>query len=246
MKPRVSINNYILAVVVLFFVLLVGMLMKARYRLPSETTIVAPIAEIEVPRAVPVAIPVDEAVQETRDYKQGDWWVLPRPSLIVSRANEADTLRIRSGSKEDVFVLYFVDAAETSWIRPSRLHEQSNYFHKAPVERVMDSGNEARTWVSQLLRDHPFKLYTKWGKVPDTERYYAFITVEAEPGKQFDLGEMLVRRGFAMPLGLQTKLLPDILPPLDRYKAMLGKALAMAKSERVGAWAFAPEALPKL
>ncbi len=241
MKPTVSINNYILALVVMFFMLLVGMLLKARYRLPSETDVAPPVyVEKEVPRAIPVALPVEETVQETRAYKQGDWWVLPKPSLIVSRANEADTLRIRSGNKEDVFVLYFVDAAEASWIRPSRLHEQSDYFHKAPVESVLSSGNEALAWVSQLLREHPFKVYTKWGRVPDTERYYAFITVEAEPGKQFDLGEMLVRRGYGMPLGLQAKPLPDALPPLDRYKALLGKALAMAKQERAGAWAFAP------
>lgn len=233
MPPRAAISNGIMTMVIVFFMLLLGMLLKARYRLPSERTTGT---DGDVPKAVPVAMPVEERIHEARAYKQGDWWVLPSPQLVESRANEADTLRIKSGPKEDVFVLYFVDAAETSATRLGRVREQSSFFNRTSQERVIEAGVEARDFVVDLLTRHPFKVYTKWGRVPESERYYAFITVELEPGRQTDLGELLVRKGYAAPLGQQTAPLPPQLPAPERYTALLGAALTAAKSERAGAW----------
>lgn len=238
MPPRAAISNFIMTVVILFFMLMLGMLLKARYRLPSESKGEAQ-SEV-VPKAIPVAIPVEETVYETRAYKEGEWWVLPHPELVVSRASEPDTLRIRSGPKEDVFTLYFVDAAETTWMRPRRLKEQAEFFHKVPDEKVIESGGKALRWVTDLLAKRPFTVYTKWGRVPETERYYAFIRVEMEPGKFEDLGALLVRQGYASPAGQQTRPMPESLPPVERYIAGLGKAMAQAKSERAGLWHFTP------
>jgi endonuclease YncB( thermonuclease family) len=237
MPPRAAISNGIITIVIVFFMVLLGLLLKARYRLPSERPVPKALAVTEVPKAVPVAVPVREAVHEARAYKQGDWWVLPSPELVDSRANEADTLRIKSGPKEDVFVLYFVDAAETSATRVTRIREQSTFFSKATQENVLKTGSEAQQFVQGLLTKHPFKVYTKWGRVPESERFYAFILVELEKGKPYDLGELLVRRGFAAPLGQQTAPLPPQLPTPDRYVAQLGTAMEAARSERVGAWA---------
>ncbi len=239
MPPRAAISNGIITLVIVFFMVLLGLLLKARYRLPSEGTVPKAIAVTDVPKAIPVAVPVEEAVHEARAYKQGDWWVLPSPELVDSRANEADTLRIRSGPKEDVFVLYFVDAAETSATRVTRVREQSTFFSKAPQDEVLKIGVQAQQFVRELLRRRPFKVYTKWGRVPESERYYAFITVELEKGKEFDLGEILVRKGFAAPLGQQTAPLPPQLPPPDRYAAQLGTAMTAARNEHAGAWAYA-------
>lgn len=233
MPPRAAISNFIMTVVILFFMLMLGMLLKARYRLPSEAK---GEAADSVPKAIPVAIPVEETVYETRAYKEGDWWVLPHPELVVSRASEPDTLRIRSGPKEDVFTLYFVDAAETTWMRPRRLRDQAEFFRKTPDDQVIEAGGKALSWVTDLLSKHRFTVYTKWGRVPETERYYAFIKVEVEPGKFEDLGEMLVRRGYASPAGQQTRPMPESLPPVERYIASLGKAMAQAKAERSGLW----------
>lgn len=237
MPPRAAISNGIITIVILFFMLLLGMLLKARYRLHSEPEKNVPGVTATVPKAIPVAIPVQEQVHEARAYKQGDWWVLPSPQLVPSRANEADTLRIKSGPKEDVFVLYFVDAAEMSASRPGRLREQTGFFQKAPVNAVLTAGANAMAYVSNLLNRHDFKVYTKWGRVPESERYYAFITVELEKGKHYDLGELLVRKGFAAPMGQQTATLPPSLPRSQAYVAQLGKALEMARSEHAGAWA---------
>lgn len=237
MPPRAAISNGIITVVILFFMLLLGMLLKARYRLHSDSASSAvPVAA--VPKAIPVAIPVQsqEPVHEARAYKVGDWWVLPNPELVPSRANEADTLRIKSGAKEDVFVLYFVDAAEISASRPKRLREQAEFFQKAPQNVVLATGEQAMAFVGKQLSTHKFKVYTKWGRVPESERYYAFITVELEKNKHYDLGELLVRKGFAAPLGQQTGSLPPQLPASDQYVQQLGRALAMARTEQAGAW----------
>ena len=240
MPPRAAISNGIITMVIVFFMILLGLLLKARYRLPSERPVPKAVAVIEVPKAVPVAVPVQETVHEARAFKQGDWWVLPSPELVDSRANEADTLRIKSGPKEDVFVLYFVDAAETSPTRVTRVREQSTFFSKAPQEQVLRIGIEAQEFVRTMLKRHPFKVYTKWGRVPESERYYAFITVEIEKGKApYDLGEILVRKGFAAPLGQQTAPLPAGLPTSDRYVSLLGNAMSAARNEHAGAWAFA-------
>jgi hypothetical protein len=235
MPPRAAISNGIITAVILFFMLMLGMLLKARYRLHIEEPEV-----VEVPKAIPLAIPVEMKVNEARAYKMGDWWVLPKPELVVSRANEADTLRIRSGPKEDVFVLFFVDAAETLASRVSRLREQSAFFLKAPEKHIIQTGSKASEWVSDLLRKHSFVVYTRWDRVPKSERFYAFIKVELVPGHPQDLGELLVRRGYASLNGQETDGLPEALPDAEKYLGNLGKALSLAKTERAGAWSFAP------
>ncbi len=239
MPPRQALSTGIVTVVIVFFMILLGLLLKARYRLPSEKPVPKAIPVAEVPKAIPVAVPADEKVYQARAYKQGDWWVLPSPELVDSRANEADTLRIKSGPKEDVFVLYFVDAAETSPTRVTRVREQSTFFQRVSQEQVLKTGEEAQQFVRDLLTRYPFKVYTRWGRVPESERYYAFITVELEKGKHYDLGEILVRKGYAAPLGQQTAPLPPQLPTAERYVSQLGSAMATARSERAGAWAFA-------
>ena len=55
----------------------------------------------------------------------------------------------------------------------------------------------------------------------------------------YDLGEILVRKGFAAPLGQQTAPLPPQLLPSDKYVAQLGVAMTAARNEHVGAWAYA-------
>ncbi len=246
MPPRAAISNGIITVVILFFMLMMGMLLKARYRLHADPAQNAP-GVAAVPKAIPVAIPVQEEVHQARAYKQGDWWVLPLPELVPSRSNEADSLRIKAGPREDVFVLYYVDAAEISASRPKRLREQSAFFHKASGDAVLTAGADAMTYVSSLLHRNPFKVYTRWGRVPESERYYAFITVELEKGRHFDLGELLVRKGYAVPLGQQSDSMPQPLGKPKDYLAQLGKAMEVARNERQGAWAAnapAPAAVP--
>ncbi|RBP37292.1 hypothetical protein DES53_11430 [Roseimicrobium gellanilyticum] len=237
MPPRAAIHNGIITVVILFFMLLLAMLLKARYRLHKEPVKAIPVAEaVKAPKAIPVAVPLEEQVQEARAYRQGEWWVLPDPNLVPGTANEADTLRIRSGPKEDVFVLYFVDAAEVFASRPKRLRDQAALFENPSTDAVLSAGVSAMKFVSSLLTQNKFKVYTKWERVPGAERYYGFVTVELEQGKHFDLGELLVRKGYASPRGHQISGLPAPLPKSDQYVLQLGKAMGQAKAEHAGAW----------
>ncbi|MFZ4766516.1 MAG: hypothetical protein ACOYMN_16310 [Roseimicrobium sp.] len=238
MPPRVAVNNGITTLVILFFMVLLGMLLKAWFRLPqSRPGVVAGASAL--PKAIPVAIPVEETVHEARAFRQGDWWVLPSPQLVESRANEADTLRIKSGPKEDVFVLYYVDAAEMTLARIARVRELARFFDGAGQDALINVGASARDFVVSLLQQHPFKVYTKWGRVPDTDRFYAFVSVEVAPGKFADLGELLVRRGYAAPIGLQTVPLPPGLPAPERYLEELTAAVETARSAHDGAWGLA-------
>lgn len=238
MEPRAAVSNGIITIVIVFFMLMLGMVLKARYRLANATPGPPPTESTIVPKAIPVAIPVEPEVHQARAYKDGEWWVLPQPQLVISRANEADTLRIRSGVKEDVFILYFVDAIEANVTRPKRLRDQAELFQSLSQNHLMESGHQAVAWVTELLTKHPFVVYTKWGRHPDSERFYGFIRVELKPGETHDLGELLVRRGFASPSGQQTQTLPSSMPALPRYVKLLGEALAQAKLERSGAWAL--------
>lgn len=239
MQPRAALSNGIITIVVVFFMLMIAMVLKARYKFatnaPVETT-----EQIEpaVPKAIPVAMAIEPEIHQPRAYQQGDWWVLPNPELVVSRANEADTMRIRSGVKEDVFVLYFVDAPEVYPTRPKRLRDQASYFQIFNFSHLLTCGKDARQFVTELLTTHPFTVFTKWGRVPDSERFYAMIRIEMQPGKTYDLGEILVRHGYAAPTGQQTGSLPpdSDSKTTDQYLKKLAKALSTAKAEGNGIW----------
>ena len=90
--------------------------------------------------------------------------------------------------------------------------------------------------MRKLLSSHKFIVYTQFTQVPQTERYYAFVRVDID-GKQQDLGELLVRRGFATPVGMPPDAMPEAGVKPDDYKRILQKMVTLAKSERAGAWA---------
>ncbi len=237
MPPNRAISNFIITVVILFFMFITGLLLKARYRLPSERK--AAEAALEAQErpdgGVPKAVPVGQRIYEPRSYKSGAFWVLSHPQLVETRSNDADTLRIKSGPKEDVFVLYGVDAAQVTWAHPRRIAGQAAYFGGVSQPKVLDVGAKALAWVTQLLSRHPFIVYTKWSKVPQTERYYAFVRVQVD-GKQEDLGELLVRNGYAAPNGPAPDDVPEVGRTPDDYYRSLQKSLSQAKAQEAGVW----------
>src|SRR5580693_806232 len=170
MPPRASISNIIISLVLVFFLFLLALLLKARFRLPSEHA--AETVSATVPHAIPVAIPIESKITGPQAYKSGAFWVLSHPEFVVSRANEPDTIRIRTGDKEDIFVLYGVDGAQLTWTHEAKIMEQSAFFGGAPPQKILDTGTKALAWVTRILSEHPFIVYTQWIHVPDTERFY--------------------------------------------------------------------------
>ncbi|HEY2572410.1 MAG TPA: hypothetical protein VGH65_00030 [Verrucomicrobiaceae bacterium] len=239
MPPQRTFSNFILTAVILFFMFITGLLLKARFRLPSERkadeaarmTQESPDAATHVPKAVPVG----QRIYEPRSYKSGSFWVLSHPQFVETRSNDADTLRIKSGPKEDVFVLYGVDAAQVTWTHPKRVASQAAYFGGVTEPKVLQVGTKALAWVEQLLTTHSFIVYTKWVKEPETERYYAFVRVQVD-GRQQDLGELLVKNGFAAPNGPAPDAVPEVGRTPDEYHRTLQKSLSQAKAAGAGVW----------
>ena len=161
--------------------------------------------------------------------------ILPSPELVESRANEADTLRIRYGNEEHIFVLYFADALETTMNHPQLVAEQGRYFGKAADKTILEAGNEAAAYVAQLLKDHHFNVLTKWERVPNTVRYYAIIKVQM-PGGPVYLADLLIRKGYAYVHGIPTEL-PDDKRDLPTYAVEIRDLAIKARESKSGIWA---------
>jgi hypothetical protein len=78
-------------------------------------------------------------------------------------------------------------------------------------------------------------VLTRWEKVPNTERYYAIIRVEYEPGKWAYLADLLMRQGYARINGLQTPL-PDNTPTVENYIGELMTHAKYARQKKLGIW----------
>ncbi len=161
----------------------------------------------------------------------------PNAQLVASPANEADTLRLRLPKEgEQVFVHYFIDALDTSFSHLDRVNDQAHYFGRAPNDVVVAGGKEALAYVTDLLKNHPFIVLTRWERVPATDRYYALIRVEHEKGKWRYLSDLLVRQGYARVAGVTTPL-PDSKLSEDEYLQELTGEARYARQKKLGIWA---------
>ncbi|MCB1225842.1 MAG: thermonuclease family protein [Verrucomicrobiales bacterium] len=189
----------------------------------------------EVPRAIPVSEAeirgLDLGAKPVRD----NFLVLPQALLVESRGNEADTLRMQVDGEELIFVLYFVDALDASWTHPQRINDQARWFGNASSDRIVETGIEALNFVRTLLTTKPFRVMTRWERVPNTSRYYALIIVEEEPGRMTYLQDILVREGYARIQGVTTPL-PGDSRDEAHYLAYLRQLANEARREKRGIW----------
>jgi hypothetical protein len=170
--------------------------------------------------------------------------VVPGAVLVETRANEADTLRMKVGDEEHVFVLYFVDALEASDTHPQRIHDQAKWFGltEAGPNVIVEVGQEALQYVRRLLTSCRFYVITRWERVPNTMRYYALISVEHQPGKPpVWLADLLIGEGFGRVHGLTTP-----FPPasdgrtIPQYLQDLKRLSQNARQRKVGVWSRVP------
>lgn len=230
MPFRETLLNLAITVVLVLIVVLVGIMLKEH--------------RSKAVRAVPVRVakPASDGSGDPTKPVSDRFEILPRAELIDSRANEADTLRIRIKGEEHIFVLYFVDALETTTNHPQRVAEQGRYFGNATDKTITDTGVEAARHVAELLKTRPFNVITRWERVPNTTRYYALITLEMEPGKVVYLADLLMQKGWAWVQGVPTDEDFSTTLPADRrdvktYVLELQALAKQAKASKAGIWA---------
>jgi endonuclease YncB( thermonuclease family) len=227
MPFRTVIFNLAITAALLLVIVLGGILLRERRAVALAQALKIPVAAASG-LTTPDEGGAPKAVEAT-------FRILPSPVLVESRANEGDTLRIRYGNEEHIFVLYFVDAIETSMNHPQRVADQGRWFGGAPDKTLLEVGNEAAAYVTQLLKTHHFKVLTRWERVPNTVRYYAVIQVQQPDGPVY-LADLLIRKGFARVVGLMTEL-PEERKNQPTYLAELKSLDETARKTKSGIWA---------
>jgi DNA uptake protein ComE-like DNA-binding protein len=159
-----------------------------------------------------------------------DWVVLENCRLISNRANDGDSFHASVGATEYIFRLYMVDAPETDEMTPARLVEQAKYFG-ITVPQAIEVGGAAKEFTSEKL-SQPFTVFTHMSDAMGRsriERLYAFVQT-----KEGDLGEQLVRNGFARNYGFKA-----VPPGLKNSRLEVEKLQQLedeAKQEKIGGW----------
>ena len=225
MPLRDTLLNLAITCVLVLIVVLVAILLKESRPVPLQAL---PVAVAQVPAGQTVS----DAGRALPEFK-----IFPKARLIESRTNEADTLRIKVSDTEDehIFVLYFVDAPDISMTHPQWVQEQARYFGVSS-QRVVEEGQKAAGYVTQLLKERPFTVMTRWEEVPGLSRFYALILVEISPGKPVYLADLLVQKGYARVAGV-TSTLPADARSINDYSWELHELSKRARQSKAGIWA---------
>lgn len=158
------------------------------------------------------------------------WVTLTDCRYVDNPANDGDSFHVRSGRKEYIFRLYFVDSPETDIGLGERVDEQAKYFG-VTVPQTMQVGETAKNFVAAKL-SHPFVVRTCMQDAlgrSKMERFYAFIEVDHR-----DLGEELVANGLARLHGKDSR--PPGMNSVDVEWQKLEQLEHAAKQQKVGGW----------
>lgn len=161
----------------------------------------------------------------------GKWERLDGCTLVDDRNNDGDSFVLRHGGEDFTFRLYFADCPEKRrhQFNGDRIAQQGRYFGNLSEGATIATGEEARDFALEILRNSPVTVETRWEEVFDSERHYAFVTAGGT-----DLAEALVSRGLAR---IHTKGASRPGGPSERdQKKRLHELGSMARAKRLGAW----------
>jgi len=155
--------------------------------------------------------------------------------LISNPGNDGDSFLVEANGKSFRVRLYFVDCPETLMAFKSdavRVREQTRYFGLSDTKRTIHFGNEAKTFVDNVLAK-PFTVHTAFASAlgrSSKGRVYGFITtVDGN-----DLASLLVKNGLARTHGIGRET-PDGVSSKEMIEKLRDlEASAMLK--RVGIW----------
>jgi endonuclease YncB( thermonuclease family) len=141
---------------------------------------------------------------------------------------DGDSFRVRVDGHERVLRLYFVDTPESDTRFPLRNAQQAEYFGITP-EQSVEAGKAAKRFVHDLLSGKKLTVYTHWGLVIGSRRYYAVVEVDGR-----NLADVLVEAGLARLKGF-TANQPDGTK-IDDYWDHLRELETIARAAKLGAW----------
>ncbi len=170
---------------------------------------------------------------------QSGYETLRNARLVEHRDNDGDSFHIaHDGGQDDEFRLYFVDVPEKRLhqFNGRRIEEQGRYFGGLSTQQTIEAGLQAKAMTEKLLKTRRFTIQTRWQRVFDSARCFAFVFFAEEGGKTEELGEKLVRAGLCriytqganLPDGRREKEFEQHLKALERE----------AKARKQGAWRF--------
>ena len=175
----------------------------------------------------------------TAEKARSQFAALHDARLVEHRDNDGDSFHIaHDGGEEHEFRLYFVDAPEKRLhqFNGDRIKEQGRYFGKLSTEQTIGIGLEAKALTAELLKSRRFTVLTRWQRVFDSGRYFAFVFFDEGGGETEELSEKLVRAGLCR-IYTQGANLPDGRHEKE-FEARLRKLEREARARKQGAWRF--------
>jgi competence ComEA-like helix-hairpin-helix protein len=172
--------------------------------------------------------------QRTPENPQGKWEVLEGCTLSTDGNSDGDSFHVLHKGRTYIFRLYFVDAPEVEPPRADaaikqRIREQAALFGIASSD-VTRGGSLAAQFSREKLREHEFKVVTRWQPVTGPGgRFYCVLLVKGE-----DLAEALVANGLARIHGLQANW-PDKASSKTFFNKLKNLELTARGSQR-GLW----------
>ncbi|MDB6073999.1 MAG: hypothetical protein JWO89_1639 [Verrucomicrobiaceae bacterium] len=231
MDQRQSFINLIITVAI------IGTVAAAALVFRNRTPHLVPIKREELKSAATTPA-ADTSAKVVERPVEKSFLTFPKVQLVDVPANQADTLRIHLPDGDHVFTHYFIHALDNSADHLDRVNETAVFFGRVSNDAVIATGKEAMAYVTDLLKNHPFMVLTRWEKAPEAGRYYALIWVEYEKGKWKYLSELLVRHGYARIAGVTTPL-PNTKVTEDDYIQLLQSGAKYARQNKLGIWAKA-------
>lgn len=146
--------------------------------------------------------------------------------------NDGDSFHLEHNGQVHEFRLYFADCPEKKrhHLNGQRLAEQGAYFDGLDEARTLALGRQAEAFTRDLLTTQPFTLFTKWHKVYDSGRYYAFVVF----ADGVDLSARLVQAGLAR-IHTRGTTLPTN-QDAKTHELELRRLEAVARERRLGGW----------
>jgi endonuclease YncB( thermonuclease family) len=169
----------------------------------------------------------------------GAWTTLEGVRFDEGQYADGDSFHVRHHGRSYVFRLYFVDAPELDNTFKTRTKAQARYFGITKAEARQIAREAAAFTAQQLART--FTVKTEWADARGaghTPRFFAWIETD-----QGSLAELLVQRGYARCFGA-TAHIPDVARS-EEILRRLKRAEALARHDKVGAWALSSPASKK-